>query len=134
MIQGNLLNQIKDKMYEIIYEGATAFPYSNDLMHTSLIGMIPFLTGKYTGEILGKKYPFFAKHSNKFGYLSSLLAEVLWQTQLEPSSPYDNPLDKISDFKGILETLAGAGSMHLLTNKFHKNKPLEKLVEDNKDE
>lgn len=122
----NIINQGKEKFYDIIYKGAAAFPYSNDLMHAALIGSLPFLAGKYGSKLLGKKIPFFEKHSTLVGYASSALTEFLWQGGIEPSSPYDNAGDLISDYKGIAETMGGAGLTNLIIK--YKNKLKRKEV------
>ena len=98
----------KEKFYDAILKGSMAFPYSNDLMHIGLIGVVPFLKGKYAAELLGRKFPFFSEHSTAIGFVAAGLVELLWQRFIEPSSPYDHPYDKFSDYKGILETALGA--------------------------
>jgi len=112
-----IVTQTKDKFYDAIYKGASAFPYSNDLMHVGLIGAVPFVAGKYGSELIGKKVPFFREHSTAMGYLGALGAEALWQGVMEPASRYDNRGDKISDYKGIIETAIGAGLLDFLTRK-----------------
>ena len=110
----DLITTGKEKFYNLIYQGATAFPYSSDLMHISLVGSIPFLAGKYGSEVLGQQIPFFQEHSTAIGFASSITAEIVWQGVMEPCSPYDHPQDKISDLKGIAETGIGAGLAYLL--------------------
>ena len=98
----------KEKFYDSILKGSMAFPYSNDLMLVGLIGVVPFLKGKYIAKLLGTKFPFFSEHSTAIGFVAAGLVELLWQRFIEPSSPYDHPYDKFSDYKGILETALGA--------------------------
>ena len=109
------INNGKEKLFDLIYKGAAAFPYSNDLMHTGLIGSIPFLAGKYGSELLGTRIPFFQEHSTALGVATSTLAELAWQFVLEPRSPYDHPTDRLSDLKGVGETAIGTGLAYLLT-------------------
>lgn len=104
----DILVKSKGKFYDVISNASMAFPYSNDLMHVGLIGVIPFLKGKYVAELLGIKFPFLSEHSTAIGFAATGLAELLWQRFIEPSSPYDHPQDKFSDYKGILETALGA--------------------------
>lgn len=106
---GDILNQGKEVGYSLIAKGATAFPYSNDLMHIGIIGTLPFLVGKYGAELAGKKFPKLKAHSTAIGLGCSALAELAWQAVAEPGSKYDNPGDKFSDYKGIAETAIGAG-------------------------
>ena len=114
MALDNLLQGMKEKFYDLIYKGATAFPHSSDLMHMGLIGTLPFLAGKYGSDMIGTHLPFFKEHSTALGFASSALAEIVWQCALEPGSPYDHPQDRLSDFKGIGETALGAGLGYLL--------------------
>nr|MBI4156094.1 hypothetical protein [Candidatus Woesearchaeota archaeon] len=104
----DIFTKSKEKFYDKILDASMAFSYSNDLMHVGLIGVIPFLKGKYAAELLGNKFPFFSEHSTVIGFAAAGLAELLWQRFIEPSSPYDHAYDKFSDYKGILETALGA--------------------------
>lgn len=110
-----IINKGKEEFYRIISKASMAFPYSNDLMHIGLIGVIPFLAGKYGAELTGEFIPQIAEHSTAIGFMAAGLSELLWQTQIEPKSPYDNPQDKFSDYKGILETAIGASLAYLGT-------------------
>ena len=104
----DVFNQGKESLDQLAFEIATAFPHSNDVAHTGIIGTIPFLAGKYGAELLGKRIPELKKYSTAIGFGSSALAELLWQGFEEPNSSYDNPGDKLSDYKGMAETLLGS--------------------------
>ncbi len=106
------------EFYDRIARGAIAFPYSSDLMHIGIIGFIPFLVGKYGSKLIGKAVPFFDRYSNLIGFLSAGISEVLWQGLIEPASPYDHPGDRVSDYKGIVETAGGAGLAFLVSKLF----------------
>lgn len=110
------------KGYDLIYKGASAFPYSNDLMHVGIIGTLPFLVGKYTSECLGRKHPLLKKHSTKIGLATSGLSEVLWQFMIEPKSKYDHPGDLSGDLRGVIDTTIGAGLGYLLSRLIERRK------------
>lgn len=61
------------------------------------------------------KLNFFREHSAEIGFGASALAEIAWQTVLEPKSPYNNPGDNIGRVEGLMETGIGAGLAYLLT-------------------
>ncbi|MEK6974181.1 MAG: hypothetical protein AABW41_03030 [Nanoarchaeota archaeon] len=103
------------KGYEFIYKGASAFPGSNHLMHIGLIGAIPYFVGKYSAELLGAK-----EKSAYFGFGLSAISEITWQTLIEPISPYDNPAARFSDYKGIIDTVIGAGLAHFVAERIKK--------------
>src|SRR3989338_260509 len=96
---------ITNLFYDKIYEAASAFPYSNDLMHAGLIGALHFLTGRYVSRRLG----FSENKSNAIGGLFSLAAEGLWLV-IESGSPFDHPEDIQGKLKGVGETILGAGA------------------------
>lgn len=104
----DIFNQGKESLDQLAFNIATAFPHSNDVAHTGIIGTLPFLAGKYGAEFIGKKIPVLKKYSTAIGFGSSGLAELLWQGFVEPSSSYDHPGDKLSDYKGLAETLLGS--------------------------
>ena len=111
----DLLQTGKEKFFDLIYRGATAFPYSSDMMHVGMIGIFPFLAGKYGAEIVGKNIPWFQNHSTAVGITTSALAEATWQFMIEPRSPYDHSGDIASDIKGVAETFVGTGLGYLIT-------------------
>ncbi len=114
-----ILQNGKENFYDLIYRGATLFPHSNDLMHVGLIGVIPFLVGKYGFELVGNhlKIDKLTNNSNKIGLVASGLSEIIWQTMIEPKSPYDHPNDFYGKFRGIIDTSIGAGLSYFLTKK-----------------
>ena len=118
----NIIKKGAEKFYDIIGNASISFQYANDLMHAGFIGAAPILVGKYSSELLGRKIPFFEKHSTKIGYASAALAEGIWRFKIEPSSPYDHPEDTFSDNKGSLETGLGALVAHLTTNFLSRKK------------
>nr|MBI4156753.1 hypothetical protein [Candidatus Woesearchaeota archaeon] len=111
----DIINQRKEKFYDLIFKASMAFPYSSDVMHVGVIGTAPFLVGKYGSMFIGTKLPFFKEYSDVIGFASSALSEIVWQRIIEPKSPYDHPNDKLSDHKGIAETAFGASLAFLVT-------------------
>lgn len=105
----------KAKFYDVIYQASTLFPYSNDVLHVSAIGIVPFLMGKYSADFLGQYIPFLREHSIAIGFGCAATAEGIWQFGLEPRSPHDHPADWKSDARGTLETAVGATLAWLLT-------------------
>ncbi len=114
MTIANLINRGKEQFYNMIYEGATAFPGSSDLMHAGLIGAMPFIAGKYGAEYLGNWLPALKEHSTLAGYACSALSEMLWQTVIESGSKYAY-INPARNLRGVAETAIGAGLAHLIT-------------------
>jgi hypothetical protein len=99
-------------------KGASAFPHSNDVMQIGILGMVPFIAGKYGAEILGDRMnvPFLEQYSNTIGFASAAVAEALWLSYIGPRSPYFNHGDNLSHVKGIIETGVGASLAYWLAN------------------
>jgi len=95
---------IKEKAYDTILRASMAFPYSNDLMHTGLMGTVPFLLGKYVSS----RFIDSDNLTTAIGLAASAVSELVWRFGIEPSSPYDHSTDIIGDNKGSLEAAIGA--------------------------
>ena len=111
----DLIHQGKETFYDVIFKASMAFPYAGDVMRVGMIGVAPFLAGKYGAELIGRKIPFFREYSDVIGFASSALSELVWWRVIEPQSPYDHPDDTLSDYKGMAETALGAGLAFLAT-------------------
>jgi len=113
----SLIDRSVNGFYDLIYKAASAFPYSNDLMHLGL-GAVPFLIGKY-GYRKVSKYLYTEKDAlleDVTGISLALLAECGWLF-LEAKSPYNHSGDFIGIAKGVGETCFGAGAGWLITRR-----------------